>query len=186
MKLFKATWTALLAMIITVCASGCFMVSGQKMKDVKGTYKLTNYIYTPKYERKEGYTPKTVDYLADYGYEVYLIVTGNGNGYYVHKDNETPAYAKQALLSYEYDEDDSSMVEFVSYSLDYSGTWNKFGVTKNKLNYSKPAFDYTELITKKNMRSESVDKDWQKVSSAIDLSYVQSVFSDLTLEWENN
>ena len=159
--------------------SGCFMVNSQKMKRVKGTYKLTNYTYTPKYERKEGATPVTVDYIADRGYEVYLVVTGEDRGYYVHKDNETTAYSKEVSLTYEYDTEETSKIKFVSYQDSTEGKENQFGVTRDALNYSKPAFDYTELFTDKPMRSEDIRKDWKKVDSATDLSYVKEQLGEL-------
>ena len=95
------------------------------MKSVKGTYKLTNYTYTPQYERKEGYTPTTIDYIADRGYEVYLVVTGESEGYYVHKDNEVEAYSTKVSLTYEYDQDDSSKVSRVQYKTVYKGRKDK-------------------------------------------------------------
>ena len=150
------------------------------MKNVKGTYQLTRYTYTPSYERKEGYTPKTIDYIEDKGYEVYLVVTGTGEGYYVHKDNDTPAYCLNVSMAYEYSQDDSSKVDYVKYQTSLSnGSWNSFAVTKDALNYSLPAFDYTQLFTVKKMRSEAVDKDWKKISAATDLTYVKTKFTDL-------
>jgi hypothetical protein len=155
------------------------MVSGQKMDRVKGTYKLTSYTRIPQYERREGYTPKTINYLTDedYQYEDYLIVTGNGSGYYVHKDVNTPAYSKEVTLSYQYDEENSSLVEYVVYndsvSVNASSGVNKLGVTKGYLNYSRPAFDYTELFTKRPMRSEDISVRWERVDKATDLSYVE-------------
>lgn len=170
----------MLAMSLTMpLFSSCFAVNAQKMKQVKGTYQLTNYTYTPSYEKREGYTPVTIDYIADRGYEVYLVVTGEGTGYYVHKDNETVAYSKEVSLSYQYDEEDASKVSYVKYMDATENKWNDFGVTRDALNYSRPAFDYTELFTGRKMRSEDVGKDWKKVDSATDLSYVKSKLGEL-------
>ena len=80
MKKFKRLIAICLVVAFMAAFAGCYMVSGQKMKNLKGTYKLTHYTRTPKHERKEGYTQKTTNYLedADYMYEDYLIITGSG------------------------------------------------------------------------------------------------------------
>ena len=185
MRRLKYLVTSVLVVLVVFMSFGCYMVSGQKMDRVKGTYKLTNYTRIPQYERREGYTPKTINYLTDedYQYEDYLIVTGNGSGYYVHKDVNTPAYSKEVTLSYQYDDENSSLVEYVVYndsvSVNASSGVNKLGVTKGYLNYSKPAFDYTEIFTKRPMRTEDIGVRWEKVDKATDLSYVEKQLGTL-------
>ena len=183
MKKIKLASIALSLLLGITAFSSCMVINSQKMKNVKGTYQLTNYTYTPKHERKANYTPNTIDYIADRGYEVYLVITGENKGYYVHKDNETEAYSTVVDLSYEYDTEDSSKVSYVQYRTSVetvSGAeWNRFGVTKDALNYSLPAFDYTELFTKRPMRSESISKSWKKVDKATDLSYVKKQLGEI-------
>ena len=183
MRKIKYWLVVLLIVAFSMLSFGCYAVQGQKMKTVKGTYKLVHYTYTPSYERKEGYTPTTIDYIADRGYEVYLVVTGTNMGYYVHKDNNTSAYSMEVTLLYEYDQEDSSKVEYVTYAdatqIGSSTSGRKFGVTKNKLNYSLPAFDYTQPFTHKKMRSEDIQKDWEKVDKATDLSYVKKQLGEI-------
>lgn len=173
MKKLKTVCVTMALLLGMTALSGCFIINSQKMKDVKGTYQLTHYTYTPKYERKEGYTPKTIDYIADRGYEVYLVVTGESKGYYVYKDNQTEAFSKEVSLSYQYSTENTSEIDYVKYMDSTSSEWSEFGVTKDALNYSKPAFDYTELFTQRPMRSEALDKGWKKVDDATDLSYVK-------------
>lgn len=185
MKLIKKLLAVLLLIAVLATSVGCYMISGQKINDVKGTYKLTHYSRTPEYERREGYTPKTINYVEDeaYQFEDYLIVTGTSTGYYVHKDAKNPAYVKEITLSYLYDEENSSKVEYVIYndalSVNKDSGINKLGVTKNHLSYSKPAFDYTQLFTGKKMRSEDISVRWEKVDRATDLSYVQKQLGSL-------
>lgn len=181
MKKTRILLVALLVIAFAVNMAGCYMISGQKMDKVKGTYKLTNYTYTPSYERKEGYTPTTRNYIEDekYLYEDYLIVTGTGNGYYVHKEANAPAYVKEVTLSYEYGTDDPSVIEYVIYNdamtvTSSTNNGNRLGVSKNVLNFSRPAFDYTQLFTKKPMRTEDVYMRWEKVDNATDLSYAKA------------
>jgi len=186
MKKFRILLVALLVIAFAAAMAGCYMVSGQKMDNVKGTYKLVNYTYVPSYERKEGYTPNRRDYINDekYLYEDYLVVTGTSTGYYVHKDASGEAYVKEVTLSYEYDADDSSKVEYVTYydvlnAGNSTNNGNHLGVTRGGLNFSRPAFDYTQLFTGKKMRSEDLHVDWQKVDKATDLSYVKEQIPSL-------
>ena len=179
MKKIKYLLIALLVIVFLASFVGCYMVSGQRMDTVKGTYKLTTYTYTPKYERKDGFTPRTINYIEDEDYlqEVYLVITGTGNGYYVFKDVNNSPFVRDVYLNYQYNTDDSSKVDFVTWndslSVNSENGLHKMGVTKNGLNYSKPAMDYTELFTQKKMRSEAMNIRWEKVSRATDLSYVE-------------
>ena len=281
MKRIKYLITTLLIMIFAMTSFGCYMISGQKMSSVKGTYKLTSYTYTPSYEKRSdyevvdtngekklfsakdkaldfaitqeymyvktgewygsvwdmdieidektespingvyyiykksgmpkeevvyfteerlmeviteyaeknvtfyNYTPKTYNYITDenYLYEDYLIVTGSGRGCYVHKDVNNSAYGKEVNLSYIYNSEDSSKVEYVIWNDALSGNsdsgGHKLGVAKDRLNFSLPAFDYTQLFTKKKMRSDDIYVSWEKVDRATDLSYVKKKLGEL-------
>lgn len=186
MKRIKYLLAALLILSLTLSMASCFVISGEKMNRLKGTYKLTHYTYTPQHERRDGYTPPTYDYVngEDYKYEDYLIIGGTGNGYYVHKDASGDCYVKEVTIAYEYDSEGKGKVEYIihndsiSVNSDESGT-HRLGVNKKILNYSKSAFDYTQLITKKPMRSESISVRWEKVDRATDLSYVQEQLGSL-------
>ena len=176
----------LIVALLAVSLSGCYIVSGQKMRNVKGPYKLTTYTYTPQHERKSNYTALSYDYVNDerYKYEDYLIVTGTGTGYYVHTEAGGDNYIKEITLSYEYDSEDTSKVNYVTYNDSLSvnsdeGGRHRLGVSKDGFNYYKAAFDYTELFTKREMRTESLSVHWEKVSRATDLSYVNELFGNL-------
>lgn len=186
MKKFRILLVALLIIAFAATMTGCYMISGQKMDKVKGTYKLKSYTYTPSYERKEGYTPNSTDYINDekYLYEDYLIVTGTSTGYYVHKEANAPAYVKEVTLSYEFDVKDSSKVEYVIYNdaLTAGNTTNdgnRLGVSRSGLNFKRPSLDYTQLFTHKKMRSEYLYVYWEKVDKATDLSYAKKQVGDL-------
>ena len=172
--------------LLLLSLSGCYIVSGQRMKTVKGTYKLTTYTYTPSHERKNGQNIIGYDYVnsEEYKYEDYLIVTGESTGYYVHTEASGDNYIKEVTLRYEYDTEDSSKVNYVTYNDSVSvnsdeGGRHRLGVSKDSFNYSKAAFDYTELITKRQMRTESISVRWEKVSRATDLSYVTELLGNL-------
>lgn len=186
MKRIKSLLAMLLIIALIVSMTSCFVISGRKMWLLKGTYKLTTYTYTPSHERREGYTPTTYDYVNDekYKYEDYLIITGTSTGYYVHKDATGECYVKEITLSYEYDQEGKGKIEYIvhndaiSVSSDESGT-HRLGVNKKILNYSKSAFDYTQLFTNKPMRSESITVRWEKVNHSTDLSYVEKQLGTL-------
>ena len=97
MKKLRSIFAFILVFAALLSLTSCYIISAQPMKKVAGTYKLTTYTYTPTYERKEGVTPTTYDYVNDekYKYEDYLVITGTGNGYYVHKDASGDKYVKE-------------------------------------------------------------------------------------------
>ena len=176
MKMMKRLIAVLLAATLLFALSGCYVISAQKMYRVKGTYVLSQYTVTPKHER-DGTTPTTYNYVEDseHLYKDYLIVTGEGEGYYVHSEKDSAPTVQRVTLSYEYEED-TSKVSYVSYGKadDQNPlTGMKLGVTKGRLNYSRPAFDYTELGTKRPMRTEGVSVRFERVSRKTDLSYAE-------------
>ena len=179
MRKIKAFCLALIVALSIGLMSGCMMINAQKMSVVKGTYRLTSYLYTPEYERKEGYTPTTIDYIADKGYEEYLVITGNGIGYLAHKDNESTAYITEVQLSYTYDEEETSKVRSVHYKKSTDSDSQERGVQRKKLNYYKPSINYTQLFTKKEMTTSSWSMHWEKVDSATDLSYVKEKMGEV-------
>ena len=182
MKIVKKITVLLLMVVLALATTGCYVIRAQTMRNLKGTYKLTTYTYTASYERKEGYTQKTHDYVngEEYLYEEYLVITGTGTGYFVHKDASGLVYAKEVTLTYTYSEEETNKIQYVAYSDGVSTSdGNQLGVNGNTLNFSRPAFDYTQLITKKPMRSEDLNVRWTKVDRATDLSYVQSQISGL-------
>ena len=185
MKKVKYLLSLILVLAFVISLTSCYVISGQTMKTIKGTYKLTKYTYTPSHERKEGYTERTHDYVndAEYKYEDYLVITGTDKGYYVHKDASGESYIKEVTLSYEYSKDNPSKIEYIVFNdsitvNDDDCETNRLGVSKKILNYAKSAFDFTQLITKKPMRSEALSIKWEKVDNATDLSFVNKQISD--------
>ena len=186
MKKAKLILAITLILAFLVSMTSCYIVTGQKMNKLQGTYKLTGYTYTPQYERRAGYTPKTYDYVNDeaYKFEDYLIITGSNMGYYVHSDASGAAYVKEVTLSYEYSAEKPGTVEYVIFNDSITvnaddGGYNRLGVAQDSLNYSKSSFDYTQLITKTPMRSETLSISWKKVDDATDLLYVKDQFEKL-------
>ena len=69
MKKLKVLTPLLLVIAILFLSTSCYIVSGQKMKYVKGTYELTSYT------RTNGKTNAVTDYMETIGYKAYLVVT---------------------------------------------------------------------------------------------------------------
>jgi hypothetical protein len=156
--------TFLMAM---VTLAGCTFIKSQPMRRVKGTYHLTSYSIT------NGKTGAVTDYLEKYGYQAYLIVTGDSKGYYVYKDNETSPCKREVFLRYVYNEDETNKVSEVEYSFD-GKEFEHFGVTRDALNYSRPSTYISD-----NWYTNGYSKYWDKVDGATDLSYVNGIFSNI-------
>ncbi len=179
MKIIKRIALAIVGVLALSALSGCFVVDEQTMETVKGTYKLTEYTYTPQYERVEGYEADSVDYIVDEGYERYLIITGEETGYLVHKDNQTAAFATEVTLSYEFSEENTELVRYVSYQTATDEEATKLGVNDDELNFTKPGMNFKQLATGKQMRSEAISLEFERVDKAIDLSYAREQLGDL-------
>ena len=186
MKKTRRLICAILLIALMVSLAGCYVVSGRDFHKLKGTYKLTRYTYTPSYERKDGYTPTTYDYVngEKYMYEDYLIITTLYTGYYVHTDASGEAYVKEISLICEYDPEDKNDVNYVTYNDSVSvnsteGGTHRLGVNGDQLLFSKASINYTEIITKKEKATEALSVQWEKVSNATDLSYVTEKLGEL-------
>lgn len=163
MKKLRYIFTAMALALCMIFAVGCYRVDAQKMDKVKGTYQLTTYKIT------DGDTDVVTDYITEKGYETYLVVTGAGTGYLAHKDNDTAAYLTEVALSYEYDEEKTNLVAYVSYENSSLLRHNKFGVAKNSLNFSRPVYKPQSDIFN---NLDGLNIAWTKVSDDTDLSYV--------------
>ena len=169
MKKLKGLCVMLATALITIFGLvGCTMVQAQTMEQVKGTYELTSYT------RTDGKTNKTTNYIEQYGYERYLVVTGSNQGYLVHKDNDTPAYSRKIFLTYTYDQEQTSKIAHLSYTLVSGSNGDDMGVTAGGLNYSKPRIYFSDLVN-----SDGYSYSWKKVDDATDLTYVKTKFESV-------
>ena len=179
MKKFRIMIVALLIVAFAAMLTGCYVVSGQKMSKLKGTYKLTSYTYTPSYSDKNGYVPATRDYINDekYKYEDYLVITGESMGYYVHKEANAPAYVKEVTLSYERNAEDSNKIDYVTYkdaiTKNQTPDGSHLGVSGKTLNFSAPSIHIGSQHTR------DCHVRWEKVDNATDLSYAKQQLGEL-------
>ena len=162
MRKLKWLTTMLLVAMVMLLSVGCYIISGQKLSKVKGTYQLTSYT------RTNGKTNAVIDYLSRDGYQAFLVVTGENEGYYVSRDNETEASYRKVSLTYTYSTEDSSKLEYVTYRFAGSDE-QKLGVSYNTLNFSRPAIKLSETIY-----SDGLSMTWTRADKAVDLSYVQA------------
>ena len=162
MKKLKVLAPILMVVMMLLLSVGCYMVSGQKMKNVKGTYELTSYT------RTNGKTNAVTNYMETAEYKAYLVVTGGGEGYYVYTNKDDAPNYRKVTLSYEYNQEDSSKIEYFIYRLSSSDE-QKLGVTKDNFNFSRPAIKFSDTIY-----SDGISMSWKKVDDALDLSYAQS------------
>lgn len=147
----------LLGLVLVACNPG-------KMEDIVGTYQLVADTYTE-------YQQETVDKIAAYGKESYLVVTGKEKGYYVYKDNDTAAYAREIKL--EYTTNDENNVSLVTYVLDVGEKPRTFHVDVKKDKYLISRWpSATKIIAAYNI-------EYKKVSNATDLSAVKKIYGEL-------
>jgi len=135
-----------------------------KMENIIGTYQLTTDTVTE-------YEKETVDNIAAYGKESYLVLTGEDTGYYVYKDNDTPAYVREVKL--EYSVNDEGKVTSVSYTTGTGERVRSFNVDCKK---------EVMLISRWPSASKLInayDITYKRISSATDLSAVRKVYGDL-------
>ena len=174
MKTMKRLIAVLLVATLFFSLAGCTVINPQRMHRVKGTYKLTQYTFSPQGE--DGST-STVDYVLDGDrlYEDYLIVTGEGTGYYVHKSVGADATVTEISLSYQYVEDGKKIghVSYGNTDMENPHSGISLGVSRNTLAFSQTAIHYVEPFTGRQMSTKGVSVRFERVSRKTDLSYAE-------------
>ncbi len=100
-KLLSIVAAATLAVGSISAFSGCYKSVPAPMEQLVGTYKLTKYTYRQETEEEDH------DYIAEKQIVAYLVVGSEGTGYYVYGDKDTPMYAEEVAITYEYETKDS-------------------------------------------------------------------------------
>jgi hypothetical protein len=139
------------------------MVNSVKLKDVVGTYKITNY------------TSDGVDLIAKKQIEAYLVINSSGKSYYVYKDSKTDLYVREMQIRLVQDTENSSKYAYVEYKLDHQGDYEKLAINKKILNAHTFHYDWRngELYQYQDYLT------FEKVNRATDLSYVQKCLGEL-------
>ncbi len=179
--MMKKLRSILLACLLGVCsifASACYITQSQTMKNIQGTYKLTNYKRTDEtYDKDDKKVTTVTDLIETKGLEVYLVVTGNSTGYYAYKANDTQAYVKEVALTYQADSEDGSKYSYVGYKDASAKDYENRGVTKNSLNFYRPAI--CGKLFNQPVYQAGYDEHWNKVDKATDLSYVKEQWGEV-------
>ena len=170
MKTMKRWIALLLTAVLLVSLAGCTVIMPQRMYRVKGTYRLEQYTVTPA-------GPRASATATEYAYTDYLVVTGVGTGYYIHKPEGEAAVVTAVALSYQYEEG-GKRIEYVSYGnpedeSPLSGI--RLGVARDSLSYSKLAIGYTEPFTGRELTTEGISVRFERISSKTDLSYAEKM-----------
>lgn len=159
-KITKLFATAMLAVILVcsaIFATGCYVIRGVKMKDLKGTYELTHY-------------SARTNLLEEREIKLYLVINNSGDCYYVFKDNDTELYASEMRVSFTANTEDSSKYDYVKCTF-YDNYTIDFGINGDILNYSKIV--WKPLEWGKPLETDyTISASFKKVSKKTDLSYV--------------
>lgn len=127
-KTLKKLVSIILVGAMLVSLTSC--VIPQKMEKVIGTYKLTRY------SKNYNDTTPTVVYDEGTEWDVYMVVTGNSNGWMV--DNEAGEWvARPIALSYEYDTEKPDKLAYVHYTDTFGSDPYECKVTGNTLTWTK-------------------------------------------------
>ena len=158
-----------LALFSLLSLSGCYSIKSGKMRRVEGTYKLTAY-------------STKVNNLEENGIVMYLVINGDGTGYYAYSDNETEAYYDTVSVRFISDTEKSGYYSYVEIDFTGDGNYTKLGVyssLKTKtLNSSIPR--YTGGILNGDFRLDYYESvTFTRVSGKTDLSYVKSAMGDI-------
>lgn len=172
MKKLHCIFIACCLFFCSFFTAGCYITQAQTMKNIKGTYQLVKYEMTrERYNKEDKIVTTVTDYIERDGLELYLVVTGTNSGYYVYKSNDTPAFAREVALSYQADTEETNKYAKVGYKDMEDSEYSDFGVTKNALNYYRPAI--CDKLFGLEVNQDGYDMDWKKVDKATDLSYVK-------------
>lgn len=165
-KIFASVALAIVLVCSAIFATGCYIIRGVKMKNLVGTYELTNY------------TAKT-NLLESREIKLYLVINNSGKSYYVFKDNDTELYAAEMHVSFTANTEDSSKYDYVKCTF-YDNYTIDFGINGDILNYSK-------IVWKPLQWGKPLEQDYtisvslKKVSKNTDLSYAaETLGAELT------
>lgn len=179
---------AMVLFIAVFVMASCYLSRPAEEESVEGTYELFVFTRTPRSDLvEEGAENTTVNLIETKGITAYLVLKGDGRGYYVYKDNQTPLFAREVRVTFDYEDEDKTIVEEIHYSWDSSiggDGWpgkgkESLGVnfkdSKKILAFNLPAGD-SWLIN----REYSQTVRYQKVSDKTDLSYVFSKVGEVS------
>ena len=182
MKAMRKIGAILLSLIAVLLIGGCYRVKPGTMKELKGTYKLTQYYRTYPATGSETGTDK-VDFIEQKKIEAYLVIDGTDYGYTVYKDNETALLCNRVHFTYTYSQEDENAVELIEYTTAQSYETPIYETGKlgfhsgeKKLNQQLPhiVWENKSFVTKYTDYTE-----YTRVDKATDLSYATKKLGEL-------
>ena len=175
---------SLFVILSAVVLSACYVSNPATLDNVVGTYELDTYTRTPKADGETTYD--SINMIEKYGIKAYLVLKENGRGYYVYKDNETPLYAKEIIVTYKYDSDE--LVESIYYNAGVSDKGDGYpgkGEEDLGVNFKKKrkrlAYNFPAIKIGAIDRQFSQTVHYEKVSDKTDLSYVKGKLGNVSV-----
>ena len=158
-----------LAIFSLLSLSGCYSIKSGKMTRVEGTYELTTY-------------STKINVIEEKGIVMYLVINGDGTGYYAYSDHDTEAYYDTVSIRFISDTEKSGYYSYAEIDFKGDGIYTKLGIyssLKTKtLNFSIPR--YTGGVLNGDFRLDYYESvTFTRVSRKTDLSYVKSVMGDI-------
>lgn len=155
----KRLLTFALILITVFMATGCYVTKAERISRIVGTYKLTNY------------TDDGVNMIEKLGLEVYLVINNEGKSYYVYKRGEFERTVEEIDVRFIPDEEETNKYAYVEFKRGNSATWEKYGYFSKSLNRNETKWKGS--ILDNTLSSYQVSRNWKRVSSKTNLSFVE-------------
>ncbi len=178
---------ALLFALSLVTLASCNLIQAGKLSDIAGTYVLEEYTVTTKYDSQGNEIPveerPVADKIEEYGIVEYFVITEDGYGYHVYKDNDTALYCKEVKQVYEFDDEDPALIEKITFC-DGALDENEYYIQSRKhtMTANSSAWHSELKIGKRTIplgKNDSITVRLKRVSKKQDLSYVEKQLGTL-------
>ena len=171
MKKFLSVFLLSLIVIASAFSTGCYRLKAAKKSEIAGTYELVRYSRSSTGEDDEG------NYKAKKGIESYLVISEEGKGYYIYKDNNTPLYCVETSVNFIESEEERGKYEYVEMDMEVKPLASKMGYRNGYLNIGVMDFTYVDKIKYEGM----LYTDYKKVNKDQSLSYILKKFPDISV-----
>ena len=165
-RILSLTMVLILILSVTAVLSGCYIVRSGKMSQLEGTYQLTVY-------------NGDSDYLVDRGMTLYIVLKGDGTGYYAYSSNSAEPHVAELRCRFINDPEESGKYEYVEIDFQGKGEYEKFAINarwnSTNLNSQRPVWK-GNLLDGNLAIDYHIHTDFTRVSKDTDLSYINENF----------
>lgn len=165
-RILSLTMVLILILSVTAVFSGCYVVRSGKMRQIEGTYQLTIY-------------SGNSDYLTERGMTLYMVLKGDGTGYYAYSSNDTEPHIAELRCRFLNDPDESGKFDYVEIDFDGRGEYVKFAVNAswNSTNLNSQRAVWKGSLLDGTLGIDYyIHSDFSRVDNATDLSYINEKF----------